>query len=123
MLAGQDIMIAPPLRQGPVSDDVGCAPKRAELHAGTGVLGNERRPAVEKRSKVYVGLVVHKDSIRVGAAAAGREPVRLVSKVPHDVSKLTKILARAGSATGIAPRVRGRSDGLRSAAQAQRAGL
>ena len=57
----------------------------------------KRRPAVEERSKVHVGLDVHKDSISVGAAAPGREPGRRVSKVPHDVSKLTKILARLGS--------------------------
>ncbi len=51
---------------------------------------------MEERSKVHVGLDVHKDSISVGVAAPGREPGRMVSKVPHDVGRLTKLLAKVG---------------------------
>ena len=53
---------------------------------------------MEERSKIYVGLDVHKDSISVAAAEPGRAPGRLVGKVTHDVSKLLKVLAKVGTA-------------------------
>lgn len=52
---------------------------------------------MDEISKVHVGLDVHKDSISVGAADAGRGPARLVGKVPHDVGKLMKLLGRVGA--------------------------
>src|SRR5215210_7865090 len=66
------------LAKGPVSDTVGCAPRRAELHVETGVVNKERRPAMQEVIKVYVGLDVHKDSIAVGVADAGRTPGRVI---------------------------------------------
>src|SRR4051812_28798237 len=57
-----------------------------------------RRPTMEERTKIFVGLDVHKDSISVGAAEPGRGPARLIGKVAHDVSKLLKVLAKIGSA-------------------------
>ena len=46
---------------------------------------------MEERSKVHVGLDVHKDSITVGAAEAGRERGRVVGKTAHDVNKVLKM--------------------------------
>ena len=37
--------------------------------------------------KFFVGLDVHKDSIAVAVAEAGREPARLVGTIAHDVAK------------------------------------
>jgi transposase len=51
---------------------------------------------MEERSKVHVGLDVHKDSITVGAAEAGREPGRVIGKTVHDVNKLLKVLGKLG---------------------------
>ena len=53
---------------------------------------------MEERSKVHVGLDVHKDSISVASAAPGRGPATVVGKVAHDVGKLVKVLARLGEA-------------------------
>ena len=53
---------------------------------------------MEERTKIYVGLDVHKDSISVAAAELGRSPARLIAKVAHDVNKLLKVLGRIGSA-------------------------
>lgn len=52
---------------------------------------------MEERTKIHVGLDVHKDSISVAVAQPGREPARLVGKVVHDVPKLLKVLAKLGS--------------------------
>ncbi len=46
--------------------------------------------------KFFVGLDVHKDSIAVAVAEAGRAPARLVATLAHDVGKLRKLLARYG---------------------------
>ena len=53
---------------------------------------------MQERSKIHVGLDVHKDSISVAAAEPGRAPGRLIGKVTHDVNKLLKVLARIGIA-------------------------
>ena len=51
---------------------------------------------MEQVIKVYVGLDVHKDTIAMALAQAGREPARLVGTLAHDVTKLLKALARLG---------------------------
>lgn len=51
---------------------------------------------MEERTKVHVGLDVHKDSITVAAAEPGREKARLIGKVVHDVPRLLKVLAKLG---------------------------
>ena len=51
---------------------------------------------MQERTKVHVGLDVHKDSITVAAAEPGRAPARLVGKVVHDVPRLLKVLAKIG---------------------------
>lgn len=51
---------------------------------------------MEERTKIHVGLDVHKDSITVAAAEPGREKARLVGKVVHDIPKLLKVLAKFG---------------------------
>jgi transposase len=53
---------------------------------------------MEERTKIHVGLDVHKDSISVAAAEPGRAPARLIGKVTHDVNKLLKVLAKIGTA-------------------------
>lgn len=52
---------------------------------------------MEERTKIHVGLDVHKDSITVAAAEPGRDKARLVGKVAHDVPKLLKVLAKLGA--------------------------
>ncbi|HZW50320.1 MAG TPA: IS110 family transposase [Rudaea sp.] len=44
--------------------------------------------------KFFVGLDVHKDSIAVSVAEAGRAPARLLGSIAHDVAKVLKLLAR-----------------------------
>lgn len=46
--------------------------------------------------KFYVGLDVHKETIALAVAEAGREPARLVGTMRHDMSKILKQLARYG---------------------------
>jgi transposase len=53
---------------------------------------------MQERSKIHVGLDVHKDSISVAAAEPDRAPGRLIGKVPRDVSKLLKVLVKVGTA-------------------------
>ena len=52
---------------------------------------------MEERSKIHVGLDVHKDSISVAAAEPGRAAARLICKLPHDLNKLLKVISRIGS--------------------------
>lgn len=54
------------------------------------------------RIKVYVGLDVHKDSIVIGAAHAGRDAGRLIGQHSHGVAKLLKTLARLGEPETVA---------------------
>jgi len=49
---------------------------------------------MEERTKIHVGLDVHKDSISVAAAEPCRAPGRLIGKVTHGVTKLLKALAK-----------------------------
>jgi transposase len=51
---------------------------------------------MEESSKIHVGLDVHKDSITIGAAEAGRAQGRVIGKTAHDVSKLLKMLHKLG---------------------------
>lgn len=51
---------------------------------------------MEERTKIYVGLDVHKDSIIVAVAEPGRAPARLIVKLEHDVNRLVKVLAKIG---------------------------
>ncbi len=51
---------------------------------------------MDESIKFFVGLDVHKDSIAVAVAEAGRAPARLVGSIAHDVGKLRKLLARYG---------------------------
>lgn len=53
---------------------------------------------MQKDSEIHVGLDVHKDSISIAAAEPGRAHARLIGKVPHDVSKLVKVLGKIASA-------------------------
>lgn len=52
---------------------------------------------MEEVIKVYVGLDVHKDTIAVAAAEAGRAAARLIGTVAHDVNKVCKALAKLGA--------------------------
>ncbi len=52
---------------------------------------------MDERSKIHVGLDVHKDSITVAAADPGRDKARLIGKVAHELPKLLKVLARMGA--------------------------
>jgi len=52
---------------------------------------------MEQLIKIHVGLDVHKDSITVAKALAGRGDPQLVGKVAHDIPKLLKVLAKIGS--------------------------
>ena len=49
---------------------------------------------MEERTKIHVGLDVHKDSITVAAAEPGRAPARLVGKVQHNVGKIGRASCR-----------------------------
>ncbi len=52
---------------------------------------------MEEGIKFFVGLDVHKETIAVSVAEAGRAPARLVGNMGHDVSRLLKQLARYGA--------------------------
>lgn len=51
---------------------------------------------MEQVIRAYVGLDVHKDSIAIALAEAGRSAGRMVGQIAHDVPKLLKALARLG---------------------------
>ena len=52
---------------------------------------------VTKEFKHYVGLDVHKETIAIAVASAGREAGRLIGEIAHDVPKLIKQLSRVGA--------------------------
>lgn len=56
---------------------------------------------MDESIKFFVGLDVHKDSIAVAVAEAGRAPARLVGRIAHDVGKLIKLLARYSGAVQV----------------------
>lgn len=56
---------------------------------------------MEEDIKFFVGLDVHKDTIAVAVAEAGRAPARLVGSIRHDVAKLRKLLARYGEPAAV----------------------
>lgn len=56
---------------------------------------------MEEDIKVYVGLDVHKNSIAIGAANAGREAGRVIGTIAHDLGKLLKQLAKLGQPQGL----------------------
>jgi len=56
---------------------------------------------MEERTKFFIGLDVHKDTIAVAVAEAGRTPGRLIGNIAHDVTKLRKLLARYGEASAL----------------------
>lgn len=49
----------------------------------------------------FVGLDVHKDSIVIAVAEAGREPARQVGSVPHEWKALSKALERLGPRSSV----------------------
>ena len=56
---------------------------------------------MDKSIKVFVGLDVHKDTIVVAVAEAGRAPGRVVGTIAHDIPKLLKMLGRLGESAHI----------------------
>jgi transposase len=60
------------------------------------LLQNQRRQTMDKIITSFVGLDVHKDSIAVGVAPAGREPPRFVGTVVPQWAPLCKALGRLG---------------------------
>jgi len=56
---------------------------------------------MEEGIKFFVGLDVHKESIAVALAEAGRAPGRQLGTIAHDVPKLLKMLKRYGDAGAI----------------------
>lgn len=52
---------------------------------------------MEEDIKVYVGLDVHKDTIAVAVAEAGRQPGRVIGTVAHDLKRLLKSLGHFGA--------------------------
>jgi transposase len=56
---------------------------------------------MEERIKFFVGLDVHRDTIEVAVAEAGRQPGRGVGSIAHDVPKLLKLLRHYGESTHV----------------------
>ncbi len=51
---------------------------------------------MDEISKIHVGMDVHKDTIAVGTAEAGRAAGTVVGTIAHDVPRLLKLLAKLG---------------------------
>ncbi len=47
----------------------------------------------------YVGLDVHKDSIKIAVAEEGREPARLFASISGENSKLIRKISKLGSSS------------------------
>jgi transposase len=79
---------------------VGCAHKRAEPHAETRVSAlsadSQRRQTMNESITWFVGLDVHKDTIAIAVAEAGREGPRFIGTTGPDPAKLLKVLASVG---------------------------
>jgi transposase len=56
---------------------------------------------MDKGIKFFVGLDVHKETIVMAVAEAGREDGRVIGTFAHDVPKLLKALARLGPASQV----------------------
>lgn len=54
---------------------------------------------MEQVIKTHVGLDVHKDTITVALAEAGRQAGKVLCTLEHDVSKLMKLLRKVGEAS------------------------
>ena len=52
---------------------------------------------MDKDIKYFVGLDVHKDSIAVGVAQPGRAKAHVLGSVPHDMTRLARVLAKLGA--------------------------
>ena len=55
----------------------------------------------DSNKSVFVGLDVHKNSIVVAVAEAGRGPARAVATVPFEWKALKKVLERLGSIANV----------------------
>jgi len=56
---------------------------------------------MDERTKYFVGLDVHKESISIAVAEAGRAAGRLLGQIPHDTSKLLRKLGAIGEASEV----------------------
>lgn len=57
---------------------------------------------VDSSKMIYVGLDVHKDSIVIAVAEAGRGPARAVATIPFEWNALRKVLERLGPKAEVA---------------------
>jgi transposase len=55
----------------------------------------------ESTKTKYVGLDVHKDTIVIAVAEAGRQPARLLATVPHEWTALRKVLDKLGPRSSV----------------------
>jgi transposase len=83
-----------------VSLTVGCAHQRAEPHAegrASGLSAKSRgRQTMDEGITSFVGLDVHKDTIAVAVAEAGREAPRFVGTTTPATPRVLKVLASLG---------------------------
>lgn len=84
---------------------VGCAPRvrRATCRAPEGktTASNSWRQTVNETIRFFVGLDVHKESIAVAVAEAGREEPRFLGSMGPELGTLRKALQRIGTAAQI----------------------
>lgn len=81
---------------------VGCAPRGAPSHMqsarGQTTASNSWRQTVNETIRFFVGLDVHKESIAVAVAEAGREEPRFLGSMGPELGALRKALQRIGTA-------------------------